>query len=222
MAMKKCKECEAQVSTKAKKCPQCGAPVKEKTSLLAWLVLGLLVFGWIGSFSDPSPTRPRAASDSAPSQPDGTTMYVHQVANVRAGPSTEKKIVGQLQRGESLLVIARKGKWAETKWDGVPAFVHTSLLHERPLPPLEITSFNWYTDSDFGSKGSVVWHAEVRNNTPSYIESSRVQFSTYDKSGALITTDFGYVTGLAPGSTAATKGYATYFGTEDKARIQLK
>ena len=49
MALKKCKECGNQVSTKADKCLICGAPVKRGTSTLAYGFIGvffiLIFFG---------------------------------------------------------------------------------------------------------------------------------------------------------------------------------
>ncbi len=41
MAMTKCKECGAALSTKAAACPQCGAKIK-RTSVMTWLVTGFL------------------------------------------------------------------------------------------------------------------------------------------------------------------------------------
>lgn len=43
MALKKCKECGAQVSTDAKQCPQCGAKVKKPIGVFGIIVLGLMV-----------------------------------------------------------------------------------------------------------------------------------------------------------------------------------
>lgn len=48
MALKKCKECGKDISTKAESCPNCGAKQPKKTSLFTWLVLvffTLLVYG---------------------------------------------------------------------------------------------------------------------------------------------------------------------------------
>jgi hypothetical protein len=50
MALKKCKECGAEVSNKAKSCPKCGAPVKSETgcgTLILGIFLGLVVLGVI-------------------------------------------------------------------------------------------------------------------------------------------------------------------------------
>jgi hypothetical protein len=44
----KCKDCNGEISKKAKSCPKCGCPVKKKTSRVTWLFLifvVLLVFG---------------------------------------------------------------------------------------------------------------------------------------------------------------------------------
>lgn len=49
MALIKCKECGAQVSTQAKNCPSCGAKVKKPTSKITWIFLGLMIFGVIGA-----------------------------------------------------------------------------------------------------------------------------------------------------------------------------
>lgn len=43
MALVKCKECNEEVSTKAKSCPKCGAKTPKKTSLFTWLVLIIIV-----------------------------------------------------------------------------------------------------------------------------------------------------------------------------------
>lgn len=43
MALGKCKECGAQVSSNAKACPSCGAKVKKKAGLLAWLFVIVIV-----------------------------------------------------------------------------------------------------------------------------------------------------------------------------------
>ncbi len=48
MALKKCKECGHDVSTKAKTCPHCGASVKT-TSTITWLVLIIMILFEIGS-----------------------------------------------------------------------------------------------------------------------------------------------------------------------------
>ena len=64
MALKKCKECGNEISSKAEACPQCGAPQKKKTSIVTWFVLILILFGVVGAIFD-SLNTPRDAGPSA-------------------------------------------------------------------------------------------------------------------------------------------------------------
>ncbi|MBA3018962.1 MAG: zinc ribbon domain-containing protein [Desulfobacteraceae bacterium] len=53
MALKKCKECGKEVSTKAKECPSCGAPVKSSSSIGCLTIIAIIfVIGMIGSLFD--------------------------------------------------------------------------------------------------------------------------------------------------------------------------
>lgn len=67
MAMKKCKECASEVSTKAESCPKCGAVLKKKTGCLGYIGAGILilfVLGVIGSLMDDGSNRTTPTSDS--------------------------------------------------------------------------------------------------------------------------------------------------------------
>lgn len=70
MALKKCRECGNEVSTKAESCPKCGAVLKKKTSgcagCLAAGLVGFIVLGVIGSLMDTgSGTSSRSTSGGA-------------------------------------------------------------------------------------------------------------------------------------------------------------
>jgi len=80
MAMKKCKECGTDVSSKADSCPKCGARLKAKPmgcgSLLGVIILGIIILTAFGSIFDgngqssstsPSSVTSAAASSSATS-----------------------------------------------------------------------------------------------------------------------------------------------------------
>ncbi|HHQ4900499.1 TPA: Ltp family lipoprotein [Aeromonas veronii] len=90
MALKKCKECGNDVSSKAASCPKCGAVIKKKTGCLYYIGAALLIFivlGVIGSLVNdgtstdrqiPSPADAgkSARTESvrgAPAQADGLT-----------------------------------------------------------------------------------------------------------------------------------------------------
>lgn len=68
MAMTKCKECGAAVSTKAEACPQCGAKRPKQTSGCAWLALiflGIPILWAVikTSSSPPAPAPPRLSDE---------------------------------------------------------------------------------------------------------------------------------------------------------------
>lgn len=71
MAMKKCKECAAQVSSKAESCPHCGARLKAKPmgcgGLIAVVILGIIILGAFGSIFDSGGSSGISQSSSAES-----------------------------------------------------------------------------------------------------------------------------------------------------------
>ena len=89
------------------------------------------------------------------------------------------------------------------------------------LSSVKIEDWNWAVDPDFGTKGTVEWNANVRNLTDKYIESVRLEMTTYDKDGKLIASDFTFVDAIPPGGIRSKKSYADYYGTEGKASIQV-
>ncbi len=77
VGLQKCKECQSQVSSKAKTCPHCGAPVKTETNpavaaIAGIIVLGLFIFFCSGLYdlgsSDSSSSRPKTTSRSTQSK----------------------------------------------------------------------------------------------------------------------------------------------------------
>lgn len=73
MALTKCKECGAEVSKKAKQCPKCGAPAKKKTSFATWLVVALIVAGFVSSMVETG--EQAAASKQAANKAAKATEY---------------------------------------------------------------------------------------------------------------------------------------------------
>lgn len=78
MAIKKCKECEGEVSTKAKTCPKCGAKAPKSTSLFTWLIAALATFYLIGvlisqSTQTTQTTQTTQSKQSSPQQSKSST-----------------------------------------------------------------------------------------------------------------------------------------------------
>ena len=71
MALAKCKECGEKVSTKAKTCPTCGAKAPKKTSVLVWILLGVIgyVFYFVSPGAPPSSRPPSVETTVEKQQP---------------------------------------------------------------------------------------------------------------------------------------------------------
>jgi hypothetical protein len=65
LAIIKCKECAAEISTQAKACPKCGAKQPKKTSMFTWIVGGLFTLGVISAVVGAGESRKVATSDQA-------------------------------------------------------------------------------------------------------------------------------------------------------------
>lgn len=116
-----------------------------------------------------------------------------------------------------------QGGWAKGNLgSGESGWVSTKVLETKPIPLVEITSWNWVKDRNFGTNGSIIWTVEVRNNTGGPIQSVKLNLTTYDTADNVLTSDFTYVSGIPAGSTRSIKSYATYFGTEEKARVSVE
>jgi hypothetical protein len=237
MALIECKECAHTISKNAESCPNCGAPLKRKKGRIGcgtFLLLIIVGLYFIGKFSsnDSSVTTDNKTYNeinTATSTTNTTTpavprdlRYAHTTINIRAGAGKSHKVVGKLYRGDVVEVKSVENWWAKISVDGIDkGYVFERLLQYDPVPSLEIASWNWYKDPDFGTDGAVIWNVEVRNNTNQYIDLVRVEFSTYDSSNRLITSEFTYVRGLSPGGSGTAQSYATYYGREKTGRIRI-
>jgi len=61
MALNRCKECTAEISSKADKCPQCGAPQPKSTSPLTWLVTIIVGMIFIAALTRDPPSAPQSS-----------------------------------------------------------------------------------------------------------------------------------------------------------------
>lgn len=94
MALKKCKECGNEVSTKAESCPKCGAVLKKKTGCLGYIGAGFLILivyiGVIGSLRDggskkstsPSSSKPSSVSSQPKSKPEAKVYKERETVNI--------------------------------------------------------------------------------------------------------------------------------------------
>jgi len=99
--------------------------------------------------------------------------------------------------------------------------VRTTTYDQWNLDAAEIADWNWREDTSFGTDGTIHWTVQIRNTTDRYIESVKVEFTTYDASGKLVSTTFTYVDAIAPGGTRSESSYADYYRTEQRATVKI-
>lgn len=97
----------------------------------------------------------------------------------------------------------------------------TAIAQLSAVASVEITSSAHYIDPDFGFDGAVIWVVEVRNNTNQLVESARIEFTSHDASGTILTSDFTFIGPIPAGETRASQSYATYLGTEATVGIKV-
>jgi hypothetical protein len=192
------------------------------------LILAVLfgLFSLLDSGGDgaDSTTTTNTGTSNAPNTPSLQTKYAHTTINIREGRGTNFDVATQMQRGDRVRVApdsSRDGWTAVFSGRNHLGYVSEEILEDRPLPRVEVADWNWRSRPDFGTRGTIEYTVSLRNNTDQYIDQIRVNFESYDASGSIITSTFSYVTGIPPYGTSSTSSYATYYGTEQRARISI-
>ena len=138
MALKKCKECGHEVSTKAESCPHCGAKQKRKGigCLGCFGVILILIFLAIFS-ANFTAYKQKVAEDNIQSHSEtptyGNLKYAHRTINIRKGPGKSHEVVGHLKRGDVVEVKGIENKWAKVSVNNVyKGYVYEPLLKPNP------------------------------------------------------------------------------------------
>lgn len=96
MAIKKCKECGGEVSTKAKTCPKCGARAPKSTSMLTWLIAFLAISYFIGDFISQSTSPTQISKPKQESSQQATSPPIEQAPEPKwAVTSSIDEMTGQ-------------------------------------------------------------------------------------------------------------------------------
>ncbi|UOY91613.1 SH3 domain-containing protein [Ectobacillus sp. JY-23] len=80
-------------------------------------------------------TNPAPAPTPAPSAPESATVTADKL-NVRSSASTSAKVLGKLNKGQTVSVLAKQGAWTKISFNGTDAFVSTEFLRfvTNPAP----------------------------------------------------------------------------------------
>lgn len=129
MAIVKCRECGAPVSTAAKACPGCGAPMPKKTSLLTWLVtIFVAVPMVIGTITaglnrgDGSAGGAGAAAPQTPAQRAADEVFAQQQRLARAAMAAIKAAANDPDSIKFTALFVTDGKTVCAEYRGKNSF----------------------------------------------------------------------------------------------------
>jgi hypothetical protein len=204
-----CPECKRQVSDQAEGCPHCGHPIRSSVHeipratpkdrnapiflVLASIALVLSLF------------TPRLLLFF----PIMGTLGCTAISLFRK----EKGRIGAvlvLVFAVGLLVLSEVG-----------TVVPQTGVKSSNLAAAEIVEWNWRKDPNFGTHGTVKWNVQVRNKTSDNISDVKVEFTTYNRAGKLISSTFTYLSAIPPGQTRSNESYADLYMTEETAKVQI-
>lgn len=98
----------------------------------------------------------------------------------------------------------------------------TSSGSNKPTKNIgEITQSSFVSDPDFGVDGAIIWKARVKNISPVFQNSIKVEVTSFDKNGNILDTDIGYASSLGPAQKGSVKGFLDYYGNEEKVDIRV-
>lgn len=246
MALIKCKECGQSHTDTRPDCPHCGfirkdqepePIIKEKKVTKASrnsnnavaILIAILVVIFIGyslfNKNDSSSKKENYYTTNEYKQKVkedvGNTGYVHQAVNIRSEPNTNSKILLTLEKGGRLKYMYHNTDWLKAIIGADTGYIYKKLVRTDPLPRIQVTTWSWDKDRDFGTDGAIIWNVEVENNTNEYISRVKAEITIYDYDGQITTSDYTYVKNISPFGKSSTKSYADYYGSEYKANIKI-
>jgi len=154
-------------------------------------------------------------------QPAGTCSATYpesSIVNLTATPDSGASFTGWIGDAASCTtdpscpITMTANRTAQAEFSALPVVADTGV---------QITTSNWYIDPGTDDDGSVVWLAEVQNNTSQVAELVEVDFTSYDAAGNVLETDFVFLGPIPPGETRANESFATLVGTEARTEIQV-
>jgi len=210
-----CPECKKQVSDQAQTCPHCGVTLKviakpKEAAQPIWLVIAAIAFVVLLFTPRLLATFPVLLA------------LVASAISLFRGERYSKGAAGTVL---ALTLLVMFGTYYPSMRGGdttasSPSSFSTTVTDDG-TSSAEIVDWNWAKDPNFGGDGAVIWNVQIKNTSDRNIAAVRVQLTTYDAAGKLVTSDDTYVNAIPPGGTGSGKAYADYYGTEDKAEVRV-
>lgn len=89
------------------------------------------------------------------------------------------------------------------------------------LSGVKLSSWSWDADPAFGTSGAIRWRSAVQNLTDRPIARVKIEFSSFDADGKLLTSSASYVRAIPPLGMRTDEALADLYGTEATARAEI-
>lgn len=204
MALIKCSECNNDISSNADSCPHCGNPILKKNQTTkidqaAPIFLGLSIVGLFILFSTPV-----------------FLVFIPLIFTLGCA------VTSLIRKEKAKLLAICVLILTVLIWVGTQK---SSGLSSNSVSQVEsstkIINSTWSADPEFGTKGTIKWAVEVKNISDKHIQNAKVEFTTYDKSGKLVSSDFSYVSAIPAGESRSKESYADLYGIEETAAFKI-
>jgi len=205
MALKKCKECGHEISTKAKTCPNCGASNKSSFSTAGIVLISffgvILVFLLIGNWSDESHKtsyvgkKSTATSQDKPYKPTSPKFEILEyivntpTLNIRSEPTKDSTIIAKLKMGDSVYIKETENTdsdwWKIKSLEGYVAkkYLIAKTAIGSAKRNIEIIKFNWTN-----SYGIAKFNIKIKNTSPWDIKDVQFVLEYFAPSGTPLGT----------------------------------
>lgn len=114
MALIKCKECGKEISSQAESCPNCGRKKPKSTSVLTWIIAGILVCGVISAISESGKKDEQVAAEA-------------QAKAVQLAAMTPEQRAAQVKHDADMVAMKTEVEEANTARYACQEFVKRSL-----------------------------------------------------------------------------------------------
>lgn len=206
-----CEACAKEISIDAQSCPNCGHPQKKvPNSQLssnvgnrkAPVFFSIALISFILSL-----TTPRLLLVF----PLMATLGSSVIALIR-----KEKFRG----GSITILVLGVGVWflssAEIGSSNLSGSRSTATAN---LASAEVVDFNWSADPNFGTRGVIKWNVQVKNKSNRNMSSVKVDLTTFDKDGKMVSTTSTYIRAIPAGQTRSDSSFADLYRTEKRASV---
>jgi hypothetical protein len=122
----------------------------------------------------------------------------------------------------SLLVNQPQWSQLNTQYKTVQNPFYISQYIRPNQGEVKIANSNWkILPNYYGDQGAIEYTVVVENLSSKYIEDVKIEITSYDNKGNVITSDYTFVTTIPPGQKRSRTKNLDFYGSEKKLSFQI-